>query len=92
MARNNFQFDNQKAALHNLAEGIRLLTISPLSEKQKIPELLKLLEFQEMIYTDQGHQRKADETRKEIARLRKEMRAPGSGDTAPEPNKAAMAS
>lgn len=92
MARNNFQFDNQKAALHNLAEGIRLLTISPLSEKQKIPELLKLLEFQEMIYNEQGQQRKADETRKEIARLRKEKRGSSSDAAAPEPDKAAMAS
>ena len=92
MARNNFQFDNQKAALHNLAEGIRLLTISPLPQKQKIPELLKLLEFQEMICTDQGHQRKADETKKEIARLRQERRGSGSSAATPEPDKAAIAS
>lgn len=72
MARNNWQFDNPKGAQSNIAEAVRLVDLSRMPAKQKAGEKIKLLEFMHRIYVDLGHQRKAEDTSQQLARMRKE--------------------
>ncbi|MEE8397017.1 MAG: hypothetical protein V3S29_13250, partial [bacterium] len=76
-ARNNYQFDNTKGALKNLAEGVRMLDLSRMPAPQRATEKLKFLEFQFKIYSEIGHQRKADETNQEIGKIRRAKRSAG---------------
>jgi hypothetical protein len=74
MARNAYQSENYKGAQQILAEGVRVVEQARVPQKQKLGEKIRLLEFLYRIYTELGHQRKADETSAELANLRKEMR------------------
>ena len=75
MARNNWQFDNPKGAQANLAEAVRLVDNSRMQAKDKTSEKIKLLGFLYTIYSELGQRRKADETSRQLARLRKESQA-----------------
>ena len=75
MSRNHYVFDDMKKALHNLAEGKRILDTSRLPAKQRDSEKMKFLEFEYRIYMDQGQKRKAEEVGQEINRVSKAMRS-----------------
>lgn len=82
MAHNNWQFDNPKGAQANLAEALRLVDLSRMPREQRASEKIKMLEFLYRIYTELGHQRKADDTLQHLNRLRKESRIDGLAATA----------
>ena len=51
---------------------MRLVDLSRMPPKQKAGEKIKLLEFMHRIYVDLGHERKAEDTSQQLARMRKE--------------------
>jgi len=80
MARNNYRFDNRKAALQNLAEGLRLLEHAQVGAQTRTQEKLKLLEFQYRIYQEMGHRAKAEDIYREMSHLRRERQGAEEGE------------
>ena len=77
IAKNNYQFDNVKAALQTLHEGVRMLDVSTMPEGARDKEKLNFLEFQHKIYSELGQQRKADELTQDISKIRRAARTGG---------------
>ncbi|MBI4081472.1 MAG: hypothetical protein HY423_02570 [Candidatus Lambdaproteobacteria bacterium] len=80
MARNNCVFESPKVALKNLAHALHEIDNSRIAPRQRIPEKLKILEFEYRLYLEIGQKSRADEVNNEMSRLRRES----SGEDKPE--------